>query len=315
MKPLVKFACSVCGLDQFTKLRDHRLETLGLYVSVCKNCGVVCLNPRMNDQDYADYYTTEYYGQYQPHPKRQPSPTSGSDRAIQIGNDLQPWLQNSTRVLEVGCGPGGNLIELKNRGITELTGLEPSVECSEILQSHGIQCLNGVLSDVDILDTAGPFDVLILSHMLEHFVDPASALRRIRNLLADDGLLYILVPNIYDGDYRRQFTVPHTFYFSPNTLQFLLYNSGFAIQQQFTDRSPEIALLASKRNLDDEDKVQVSESEYKTAQIFLQGYSLKHNITYVVRMIEWRISRLIKLATPGFVYRFLRDHYHKQPIG
>ena len=313
MNTLVKYACSVCGLDQFKKLRYQRFERQGLYVSVCNNCGVICLNPRMSENDYALYYKNQYYGQYQPHPEKDPEPVSDGSRAVQISDDLRPWLRDSTKVLEIGCGPGKNLIELKTRGFAKVVGLEPSLECCEIVRSHGIPCVNGVLSDGDgISGEFGFFDILILSHMVEHFVDPGIALRRMRDLLVDDGSLYIIVPDVYKCDYRRQFTIPHTFYFSVNTLQSLLLNNGFTVRQVFTDRPSEIALLASKGELVNNVTTAIDNDEYRKAATFLKMDGYKHRIAYVRDSIEWQMSRLIRFTTPAVVYKYIRAHYRKK---
>lgn len=51
----------------------------------------------------------------------------------------------------------------------------------------------------DLLDQSyepASFDVVRMSHVLEHVPDPMAELKRIREILKDDGLLVIMLPNI-----------------------------------------------------------------------------------------------------------------------
>ncbi|MBI2426330.1 MAG: class I SAM-dependent methyltransferase [Candidatus Kerfeldbacteria bacterium] len=50
-------------------------------------------------------------------------------------------------------------------------------------------------SSLDKNGSAGSFDVIIMSEVLEHMQDPASALRHAREILAPNGLLLVTVPN------------------------------------------------------------------------------------------------------------------------
>jgi len=62
-----------------------------------------------------------------------------------------------------------------------------------------------VLANVETWDPdypAGYFDALLLSHVLEHLVDPAQALARLAPLLRSGGRVYVALPNIAHWRYR-----------------------------------------------------------------------------------------------------------------
>jgi SAM-dependent methyltransferase len=85
------------------------------------------------------------------------------------------------------------------------------------------------------------FDVIVLSHVFEHLLDPRGVLDLIRASLAPGGALYIEVPNIPaesllrfpDHVWAPRFDEPHITFFSTATLYTLLASAGF--EPQFCD--------------------------------------------------------------------------------
>ena len=78
------------------------------------------------------------------------------------------------------------------------------------------------------------FDLVILSHVLEHVVNPVAFLKKIRSHLADEGLLYIEVPSlegVLDGKYyydlARYFQNAHVSHFSSDSLENVMGIAGF----------------------------------------------------------------------------------------
>ena len=294
----IHFKCSVCGKDQFKKLKWYNgWFSFILSVSICNECGTVCLNPRMNEQDYEEYYRSQYYGNYQPKPHYNEATTS---KGNEIFSCLLPYIKKESALLEIGCGPGGNLLTLKKEGFNNITGIEPSLDCCLGIHAHGIECKNsGLLEYVD--SRPEPFNLIILSGVLEHFVEPDKSLILIRDLLKEDGLIYISVPNIYGfiGKYTHDvFTIPHTFYFSVNSLKHLLTNSGFEIIECFDSKKNEISLIAKKKKLDKMLKSNSSHNEY--AQVLKY---LKLDRFYITNFPK--LTRMITRAIAGQVLRKL----------
>ena len=100
--------------------------------------------------------------------------------------------------LDCGCGAGDNARILCNRGwrVHGVTwnGEErdlASQYCSEVSLSD----LNNGLPD-DVKRTARKFDVIVLSHILEHLVDPSAFLSEARNVLSPQGVIAVALPNV-----------------------------------------------------------------------------------------------------------------------
>ena len=96
-------------------------------------------------------------------------------------------------VLEVGCFEGG-MTSLLNETFREVDIVEPSTDCIGKMRSQGYP--NVFINDIlENYTTEKRYDLIIISHTLEHIDDRIAALRKAESLLAPDGYLYVVVPN------------------------------------------------------------------------------------------------------------------------
>jgi 2-polyprenyl-3-methyl-5-hydroxy-6-metoxy-1,4-benzoquinol methylase len=114
---------------------------------------------------------------------------------------LEARVPGDRRVLEVGSGHGLLLyLALTDLGCAEAHAWDLS-EVS-LQQTRAALALLGAedkahfsIRDMHRIEPKGEsFDLIILSHILEHLEDPISALERIRFLLGENGLLFVNVP-------------------------------------------------------------------------------------------------------------------------
>jgi SAM-dependent methyltransferase len=92
-------------------------------------------------------------------------------------------------------------------------------------------------------DCKGPYDVVVMSHFLEHLRDPVSTLRAQRDLLAPDGLLFLEVPN---GDHRfKDHHEPHLSFFETATLSRVVEAAGLRMLRVETCGAPVGTIQAS----------------------------------------------------------------------
>jgi SAM-dependent methyltransferase len=101
-------------------------------------------------------------------------------------------LPPHARLLEVGCGTGGNLAMLKRFGeVTAIEPDEPSREYAE--QASGVRVLGGGLPD-GLPRFDAPFDLVAALDVIEHLDEDAASVASLRGLLRDDGILFTTVP-------------------------------------------------------------------------------------------------------------------------
>jgi len=97
-----------------------------------------------------------------------------------------------------GLGGGaGEFMAAIQTDVAEVVGTELDHEKIKfVTERHGLDMTHP--SDVRRNFDLGYFDVITLFHVLEHFVNPYEELIQILELLNDDGILIIEVPNLDD---------------------------------------------------------------------------------------------------------------------
>jgi len=117
----------------------------------------------------------------------------------------------------------------------KVTGVDLSERALEIARSNGITDLHaGMLGDARFPDAM--FDVVNLTHVLEHLPNPAETFVEIHRILKEGGEVIIAVPN-FDGLGNRMFgarsnyDVPRHFYqFNSKSICILLEHNGFDVE-------------------------------------------------------------------------------------
>ncbi len=104
------------------------------------------------------------------------------------------------RLLEIGCGPGWALKMFVDAGF-DARGVDVSSDAVERARAAGLRAIVGD-AESDVLcskpgagETPEIADVVVALEVLEHLVDPAAALQRMRQLLTPGGRLVVSLPN------------------------------------------------------------------------------------------------------------------------
>jgi SAM-dependent methyltransferase len=141
------------------------------------------------------------------------------------------------RILDIGAGYGHILRALGGRfPRASLTAIEVSDVCVGHLRSLGIAVHAEPVENA--LPKLEPFYVIVMSHVLEHLLDPGATLRLIGSHLKPGGLLYVEVPHIpeeamrlyIDSVWAPHFDEPHITFFDPRSLSGLLAACGMAVE-------------------------------------------------------------------------------------
>jgi 2-polyprenyl-3-methyl-5-hydroxy-6-metoxy-1,4-benzoquinol methylase len=97
------------------------------------------------------------------------------------------------RLLDVGCGMGGFLLAGQRLGM-DVTGIEPSASHSKAaVERFGLNVIHGYFTPDAV---SGKFDVIVLSHVIEHIYKPGQFLSDLVSVLAPEGKLLIVTPNV-----------------------------------------------------------------------------------------------------------------------
>ena len=142
-----------------------------------------------------------------------------------------PITWDGASVLDVGCG-SGTFLDFAKRAGWRGVGVDPDPAAVAVARGRG---LDVHLGEVDVLEATGEtFDVITLSHVIEHVHDPLELLAKCRRLLKASGWIWIQTPNLsaqghagYGRNWRGLEPPRHLVLFNPSSLRYALETAGF----------------------------------------------------------------------------------------
>lgn len=136
-------------------------------------------------------------------------------------------------LLDLGCWVGFFLDEAVRHGWTG-TGVEPSEFAAAYARERlELDVLGAELLEADLEPHA--FDVAFMGDVIEHLTDPQEALLHVRELLIDDGVIVLVLPDagsrLARVMGRRWWSVipTHVQYFTRTSVAILLKRAGFRV--------------------------------------------------------------------------------------
>ncbi|MBV8148133.1 MAG: methyltransferase domain-containing protein [Candidatus Eremiobacteraeota bacterium] len=228
--PLVAVRCDLCGGDRskMTLQKRGALDDRLFTIVRCIDCGLVYVNPRLDDDAINRLYDEAYF-----HGR-------GFDRTIgwdlrpidEVRRDSRPFVATldeamgglgGRSVLDIGCGFGGFVRALLAEG-AEAYGLDDSPIAVKACEQNGTPLL---AYTIDELVAAGKrFDAVTMIEVLEHVTSPRAFLQSAVRLLKPGGVLYVSTGNWNFVRHDRldpgtPYIMPegHIYYFTPVTLR------------------------------------------------------------------------------------------------
>ncbi len=200
--------CGSHNLEELTKIDRFGLPFGSL---ICKACGLVITSPRLSQDSLPYYYDKFYhpltYGKEHLENQEALFAKGQGKKIFEIVKDFLP-PKDTLRVLEIGAGTGNVLLEFKeeakneNIQIDEI-GTEYSQDCIIKCQEKNINIIYGNIQT--ILTYKEKFDLIILSHVFEHFIDLQKELNDIKTLMHQESLLFIEVPGIMENHKKHYY--------------------------------------------------------------------------------------------------------------
>jgi len=209
---------------QFLATQDTRYASMDVRWEGCRDCGLMWIDPNcVQEVDYT-------------HVIRSTANQMPDYKEDLVRRILEASPDSNAPVVEVGANDGRFLRVLKEAGLRNLHGIEPSVGFRPSYEGSGIGLIQSHLNAETVArvrSEIGSASVIICRHTLEHVPKPDKFLQAMRSLLRDErSLLIVEVPNT--ASLVRNVAVhelwdEHLFYFSEQNARALLAHNGFRV--------------------------------------------------------------------------------------
>jgi len=220
-----------CVLYKTEIFLKYKLQSLNSDIFECPACGLAALSPlNINDNTYNENYY--YFSNY-----KKSAVFDDICKGRRLARYLKKYFPNSRKIFDVGAAAGIALNELKNCGF-EVSGLE--ISRAGVMLAEKLFDIKLIQSNIEKYSEKINCDVLIMTDVLEHTINPIDTLKKICNLLDSGAGIIIEAPN-YSSFYRKLigshwvgFNKFHNYHFNDRVLTNILENVGFEVIAKFT---------------------------------------------------------------------------------
>ena len=297
----MKSTCPYC------KSKDYSIQysTFDIFgndyeIVKCKSCQAYFLTPNPSDELLAIAYDDSYYGGSDDEEKFEGFIEKGlnyfrKQRAKRVAN----LAGAKGRVLDIGCGNGQFLEQVRKFGEIEIFGTEmEGGSAKRAVRVEGLNLKIGELAKADYSEKS--FDAITMFHVFEHLKNPEEYLNVIDSIIKPNAHLVVSFPNIdswqakfFRGKWLHLDPPRHLFFFSPKDFKSLMQRKGYKLVEEtyFSIEQNPYGAIQSWINL-----------FHKKRELLLE--SLKGNIAYV-KDVNSAILKLEKLIFVGLTPLFI----------
>lgn len=220
----------ICGSEKKKFIYDLKMKVPREYkitnyykVVSCEFCGFCFADFDISKSDYDYYY--EFYNVY-------------STRALKTNinnifiNDILKLLTKyanlEANILDVGAGKGELLKALKEKCFRNLVGLDPNISSVNKMKEIGLEAYQGNINNSK-LKLNRKFDVIFITGVMEHLINPMYSIENIKTVLKDNGMIILNIPN-FSFIHKSENLIPmhfhheHINYFSRESIVEMMKN-------------------------------------------------------------------------------------------
>lgn len=236
--------CKICqstDVEIFTRTYSSYQLFNNLPLCKCNSCLFRFAIINFDDKTLMNFYSKNHFSDKINQTNHRFFKDIAKSRLDFITNNI--LLVNNANILEVGAGNGYLLNEFRKKNKTfSLYATEPNDKSQEVLKKNNIS----IFKDLSKINLAKKFDLIIMSHVLEHVIDPKNFLKYLSGLLSDNGIIFVDVPCL---DYLvKKETSSHISFFDISSLSYLFKNNNFE-QIECYYCGPNIMILRFIKNL------------------------------------------------------------------
>jgi len=297
-------ACHICGenklhyFDQFETFyrvtSDSKTFKKGGCLCICKKCGIVqkAVNRNWQNEVKEIYENYSLYFHSNTCDQLIFNQTTGTYKQrveIIIDNFKENFqsIPNSGMLLDVGCGRGAFL---RAFNLQYPNWLLFGNDLNEINRTE-VESIPGVNAYItkDLSDIDGQYDLISLSHVLEHVPNPTILLKLIHAKLNPEGLLIIQVPDVSINSFDI-LVADHCSHFTLDTLKQLVLSVDFEVCIISSNWLPkELTIIAKRRK--QSNPINANEQELPVIEATIQKIEANLNWLQLMKNSAEKVSK------------------------
>lgn len=222
----------LCKSEESELISEKDKYAMSLNFKLCKNCGLVRIDPYFNNETIEIFYRDVYRIM-----KDTPKDKLFLEQ-INKGKLINKYLSNYVdmnnieNIIEIGCGAGGILRYFKDIG-KNVVGFDFNKEFIEYGKTFDLNLIQGNVFEKCNRKTLHN-SIIIINHVLEHIVNIQEFIDRLLEFVDESTYIYIAVPGIleypnkyYPNSLWKYFIFAHPWNFDLNSFKYNLLNNKF----------------------------------------------------------------------------------------
>ncbi len=212
------------------RLFDHHPLPNRMHLMGCAACGFVYYDGDFDERHLEEFYQKHYFINSYQHRADHPAEKAYNESSIDIL--VKNHISFNANIVDVGCGPGHLLKQMRQRGFKQLSGVELSAEYVDGLREAGFNAYLGSSMQLPIVDE-NKVDCFIYKNIFEHLFTLHESIQEIIHKIANGGYVLVEVPDASMYAHFEQyhplhyFTLEHINHFDMPHLQALFKIYGF----------------------------------------------------------------------------------------
>ncbi|MBU1052818.1 MAG: class I SAM-dependent methyltransferase [Proteobacteria bacterium] len=299
--------CPVCNNNKAFLLGDIKYAIYDNYpvrndvkLVSCNKCGMVFYETPSTEYDYNEYYKKHNY-YYTTKSQGMGGETSkDQNRFLSYIKLIEKYdIPDSKISVDIGCAKGGLLRTLKEKGYTNLCGVDSlDANINRLQETAVADVRTGTATDVPLPDVS--CGMAFLTHTIEHVFNLKKAMSELFRILDADGIAYIEIPDAASYPTYRDaplydFFHEHINYFDKPALKNLVNINGFE------------CLEVGNKSFDGHDQ-----AEEECLYCIVKKNGSMHKIRPSFLLSEKWHGNLFK--TPGPIKQFLENYDSARPV-
>ena len=266
--------CSLCGGRErrvvVTAYDRMQARAADYHYARCAGCGLLALVPLPSASEIPGLYPSDYHDRIATWERNLDKPVNRLAIRYFYGVDsvdTPGWVRacfragsrrilrgiceprGENRLLDIGCGNGATLSVYRRLG-WRTRGIDVSPQAAAACRRRGLTVHQGTVFDAPF---GAEFDLVLLSHVIEHVREPIAMLQRAAGFLAPGGAMVVSTPNargigfaLYRSCWFALDAPRHLFLFDPRTIRLASDQAGLRVRRIVTRSTPE-TLRESRR--------------------------------------------------------------------